>query len=491
MIPRRFLMLLDAIVLVGAFLVAHEAAPELQGSIAPGGPLRPWVEVLAPPSDTALGQFRPVNEVFWVLLVMIAANFVVMSAFSGYQMLLRQSKTAIVLTSWLSAASGLAFVTLVLFALHSPRWSRLFIFSFLVLGGLSLCATRLALRWYQLKRHVWGFYTRNVAVAGPAHTVAQIARHFEQFVPAHEYRLVGILATTPGEPAPDGTLPVLGEVERFSDILVTEPLHEVIAVQPAQGGAWVSKLVEDCDYFRLTLRIVPESLLSHTLTDLKIRSHANPLRLPEVVLEAPELGSESIFLKRVIDIAVSAALLILLLPLFAVVALIIKLTTRSLPVFYRYRAVGLKGRHFVTYKFTSMIANADAQKATLIAHNVMTGPAFKMKDDPRVTPFGRILRKFSIDELPQLWSVFKGDMSLVGPRPAPPHEVQRYELWHKRKLSVRPGITCLWQVGGRNKINSFDEWVRLDFEYIDNWSLWLDIKILARTAWVVVSGTGW
>jgi lipopolysaccharide/colanic/teichoic acid biosynthesis glycosyltransferase len=146
---------------------------------------------------------------------------------------------------------------------------------------------------------------------------------------------------------------------------------------------------------------------------------------------------------------------------------------------------------FTGYKFTTMAPDADDTKAQLLQHNEMKGPVFKMKNDPRVTPLGRFLRKYSLNELPQLWSVLKGDMSLVGPRPAFRHELERYEFWHKRKLSIQPGITCLWQVNGRNKISSFDEWVKLDLEYIDNWSLWLDFKILLRTAKAVVSGTGW
>ena len=137
-----------------------------------------------------------------------------------------------------------------------------------------------------------------------------------------------------------------------------------------------------------------------------------------------------------------------------------------------------------------MFADADERKADLMAQNIMDGPVFKMDHDPRVTPLGRFLRKFSLNELPQLWSVLKGDMSLVGPRPAFKHELDRYEFWQKRKLSIRPGITCLWQVRGRNKIRKFDDWVRMDLEYIDNWSLWLDFKILFRTIWVVLSGTG-
>ncbi len=142
------------------------------------------------------------------------------------------------------------------------------------------------------------------------------------------------------------------------------------------------------------------------------------------------------------------------------------------------------------YKFTTMEADAESKRAELMHLNEMQGPVFKIKDDPRVTPIGRFLRKYSLNELPQLWSVLKGDMSLVGPRPVFPHELAGYELWQKRKLSIRPGITCLWQVHGRNTISSFDEWVRMDLEYIDNWSLWLDFRILARTAWAVVAGTG-
>jgi lipopolysaccharide/colanic/teichoic acid biosynthesis glycosyltransferase len=137
-----------------------------------------------------------------------------------------------------------------------------------------------------------------------------------------------------------------------------------------------------------------------------------------------------------------------------------------------------------------MVADADEQKQRLLALNEMNGPVFKLKLDPRITPLGRILRKFSLNELPQLWSVVKGDMSLVGPRPAFRDELERYELWHKRKLCVKPGLTCLWQVSGRNQIANFDDWVRLDLEYIDRWSLGLDMRILARTVWTVVSGSG-
>jgi exopolysaccharide biosynthesis polyprenyl glycosylphosphotransferase len=197
----------------------------------------------------------------------------------------------------------------------------------------------------------------------------------------------------------------------------------------------------------------------------------------------------ALYLKRLIDILVSGIGLIILSPIFLVIAILIKITSKG-PVFYEWNVMGFNKKPFRSWKFRTMVVDADAQKKNLLAQNEMKGPVFKIKNDPRITRVGRFLRKYSLDELPQLWSVFKGDMSLVGPRPAGPHELARYESWHRRKLSIKPGITCLWQANGRNKINDFNEWVKLDLQYIDNWSLWLDMKILAKTAWTVVKGTG-
>lgn len=193
--------------------------------------------------------------------------------------------------------------------------------------------------------------------------------------------------------------------------------------------------------------------------------------------------------KRLVDFVASSLGLLFLTPLFILVGLMVKVTSPG-SIFYAWNVIGRGGRPFRGYKFRTMVVNADELKLQLGEMNEMKGPVFKMENDPRITSIGRFLRKHSIDELPQLWSVLKGDMSLVGPRPAGPHEWVDYEPWQRRKLSVTPGITCLWQVSGRNKISDFDEWVRLDLEYIDNWSLWLDFKILCRTVRAVLSGTG-
>ena len=282
----------------------------------------------------------------------------------------------------------------------------------------------------------------------------------------------------------------LGPVARLADLLVHHPIHEVVAVPSAGSQGWLTQVIEQCDFFRVTLRIVPEELLFWHTKDVGVTLRAASLPLPEIVLRPRHFDSDALFAKRMLDIVVSASLLLLLSPLFLLIAVGIKLTTPKLPVFYAWRVIGYKGRLFTGYKFTTMTVDADDRKAELMHLNEMSGPVFKIKDDPRITRLGTLLRRFSLNELPQLWSVLIGDMSLVGPRPAYPHELARYELWHKRKLCVQPGITCLWQIRGRNRINNFADWVRMDFEYIDKWSLWLDCRIILRTVWAVVAGTG-
>jgi len=197
-----------------------------------------------------------------------------------------------------------------------------------------------------------------------------------------------------------------------------------------------------------------------------------------------------LLLKRLCDVAISGVLLVLLAPLFLLLALLVKITSPNGPVFYHWRVLGQHRRPFVGYKFRTMVPNADQLKDQLMKRNEMTGPVFKMRNDPRITTFGKFLRKYSIDELPQLYSVLKGDMSLVGPRPPSRQEADQFEFWQRRKLSVKPGITCLWQVNGRSAIKSFDEWARLDLEYIERASVAFDFAILLRTIPVVILGSG-
>ena len=209
-----------------------------------------------------------------------------------------------------------------------------------------------------------------------------------------------------------------------------------------------------------------------------------------VFRSAPEASWQGVF-KQALDLAVAFVLLAVLTPLVLLpVALAIRISSPG-PVLFRQKRCGLNGRPFTMLKFRSMVSNAEQRKHELAALNEMGGPVFKVTNDPRITPIGRWLRKYSLDEFPQLINVLRGEMSLVGPRPLPVDEVSRFDdPAHRRRLSVRPGLTCLWQVSGRYQVRDFKDWVRLDLEYIDNWSFWLDLKILWRTIPVVLTGAG-
>jgi len=195
------------------------------------------------------------------------------------------------------------------------------------------------------------------------------------------------------------------------------------------------------------------------------------------------------FVRRILDVILAGLILVVFGPLVMLpVAIVIKLTSSG-PVLFRQRRCGLNGRQFIMYKFRSMVNNAEQLRVELEGLNEMDGPVFKSSRDPRITTVGKIIRRFSIDELPQVFNVLRGDMSLVGPRPPLPSEVARYERWQRRRLSMKPGMTCLWQISGRNEV-SFDDWMKLDLTYIDNWSLLLDLKILLKTVPVVLLGRG-
>jgi len=209
--------------------------------------------------------------------------------------------------------------------------------------------------------------------------------------------------------------------------------------------------------------------------------------LPLLTFSAAPHDEIRLLAKRAIDIVLAAAALVLLMPFIALIALLIRLTSPG-PIIFRHERCGLNGRRFTFYKFRSMCDGAEELKAQLM-HLNQKSTAFKIADDPRLTSIGRFLRKFSIDEWPQLWNVLKGDMSLVGPRPAVPEEVDNYQTWQRRRLRMRPGLTCLWAVSGRDNLD-FDTWMKLDMQYIDNWSLALDWKIMLRTVPRVLTGAG-
>jgi exopolysaccharide biosynthesis polyprenyl glycosylphosphotransferase len=251
--------------------------------------------------------------------------------------------------------------------------------------------------------------------------------------------------------------------------------HDLQALEPVFLG-----LEEQGIATRLVVSFLPRSLSELSFDDLG--------GLPLLTFSTAPHDELVLFIRRVVELVLALALLVILSPLLLLIAVAIKLDSPG-PVLFRQLRCGLHGRPFTFLKFRSMRVDAEALKKHLAPYNEMDGPAFKMTNDPRVTPLGRFLRRTSLDELPQLWNIVRGDMSVVGPRPAVLEEVRQYEPWQRRRLSMKPGLTCLWQVSGRNEL-TFDEWMRLDLEYIDNWSLWLDVKIAFKTIPAVLLGRG-
>ena len=277
--------------------------------------------------------------------------------------------------------------------------------------------------------------------------------------------------------------PVVCELQ---SVITRQPVDEVLVSLPIEKyGPLIETIVRHCEEQGIIVRVRPG------MSNLQIaRSYVDELEgVPVVTIQSGPEDGWQLLAKRLIDILASAALLLVLAPIFAVVALLIRLDSPG-PVFFTQERIGFNKRRFRLMKFRTMVDGAYKQQPNLEHLNEAKGPVFKIKDDPRITRLGNSLRRFSIDELPQLLNVLKGDMSLVGPRPLPVRDVERIDIIsHKRRFSIKPGITCLWQVNGRSNIG-FDDWVRMDLEYIDKWSLGLDILILLKTIPAVFKGPG-
>lgn len=277
--------------------------------------------------------------------------------------------------------------------------------------------------------------------------------------------------------------PVVSELE---SVIASEPVDEVFIALPLdKHSALIETIVRLCEEQGIVVRLWTK------MFDLRIaKPRLDELGdVPVVTIRSGPQDGWQVMAKRFIDVVGSVGLLLMLTPLFVVVALLIKMDSPG-PIFFRQERLGVNKRRFWMVKFRTMTKGADKQQQALEHLNEVSGPVFKIKDDPRVTRLGKFLRRFSIDELPQLFNVLKGDMSLVGPRPLPLRDVGRMDtLWHKRRFSVKPGLTCLWQVNGRSNID-FENWVRMDLEYIDKWSLVLDMRILLRTLPAIFKGSG-
>jgi len=360
--------------------------------------------------------------------------------------------------------------------------SRLFLGLYFSIATALIMGNRLALRYLARELRRRGYNTRMFAVVGSGELAREVVDTVAQH-PEWGLQFAGhILEDDAVREVPRNL--VLGRVSQLGQVLDDNVIDEVVFAVPRERLANVEPAFYLCEEqgvgSRVCLDLFTQGRSRISLGEMEGLPMLSFTRAPtdEVALAA----------KRAFDLLSGGLALLLLSPVLLATAAAIKLDSRG-PVFFRQRRVGLNGRPFTMLKFRSMHTDAEARLESLRAHNEASGPVFKMRNDPRITRVGRFIRKTSIDELPQFLNVLTGEMSIVGPRPPIPAEVRQYKRWQRRRLSVKPGITCTWQVSGRSNID-FDQWMELDLEYIDHWSLWKDIQICFKTIPAVLSSRG-
>ena len=419
-----------------------------------------------------LDKIQPFENYLWLFLLIAPLAFFLLESQGFYNRPLLASRR---LAAWQLFKAGLLSVIGVIFVMFLLR-EQLARSVIILFGGLAfllvMAKEELIRHWGQTKLGQAQTIKRLILVGAAAETARLVAELKEKSTSDIE-----ILARFDLNEAP---------AERLADLLHEHSANGVILSAKNTLFGQIEKAIEVCELEGVEVWLLADffkTQISQTTVD---DFYGRPTL---VFRSAPEASWQGVA-KQLIDVIGALALLVLLAVPLLFVALLVKLTSPG-PVLFRQERSGLNGRPFTLLKFRSMNSDADQQQQELAAFNEMAGPVFKVTNDPRITPVGRWLRKYSIDEFPQLWNVLRGEMSLVGPRPLPVDEVHRFnDLAHRRRLSVKPGLTCLWQVRGRNNVKDFQDWVRLDLEYIDNWSLWLDLKILLRTIPVVLLGTG-
>jgi exopolysaccharide biosynthesis polyprenyl glycosylphosphotransferase len=382
-------------------------------------------------------------------------------------------------------ATGIILMVFVMvFLFRSLFYSRLVFFYGGVLVTIFLSASRLAKRFARGRLRRRGLGVDRLLIVGVGEVGRTVMRHVVA-QPTLGYHVIGFVDDDPEKANTDiGRFSALGNTAQIPRLVKEMAVDEVIITLPWMYHRKIVSIVAQCEREQVRVRIVPD-MFQMTLSHLDVEDLGG---IPMIGMREISIGRTATFVKRAMDLTISLIGVILLLPFFALLALLIKLDSNG-PVFFSQIRVGKDEKLFACYKFRSMRQGAEAEQANLRTLNEADGPIFKIRDDPRITRMGRFLRRSSMDELPQLFNVLMGHMSIVGPRPAPPSEVQRYQPWHKRRLEVAPGLTGLWQVSGRSEL-SFDEMVLLDLYYIEHWSPLLDVQIMLRTVPTVITGEG-
>ena len=405
--------------------------------------------------------------------------------------LYRSRRIGSLIGEWRDVFKGVLLGSLILPALaitlDLAAIDRRFMLVFFLGSLFGICIGRALMRVLLGEVRRKGRNLRNVVIVGCGSRGAAVGRELRQR-PDLGYLLLGFIddLEAPESSAHQGREKLLGSLAEAEEIMASEKVDEVYVTLPIKTYyERIAQIVAAAEDLGICVRM-PADFFNLEIA----RAEVDYLeQLPIMTMTSPAPSAGALMLKRTLDLVAASLLLIGLSPLLAAVALVIRLDSAG-PVFFTQERVGLGRRRFRMLKFRTMVVDAEARQAEVAKLNECRGAAFKVKDDPRITRIGRWLRRLSIDELPQLWNVLVGEMSLVGPRPLPDRDVDGFDQrWLNRRFSVKPGLTCIWQANGRHEID-FDEWMELDLQYVDQWSLGLDFEIMIKTVPAVLRGTG-
>lgn len=464
---RYLLVVSDAFLILVAFGIAYYVRYQLQ-----------WFRAVDPAFQLSLRDYAPF-AIILVIMVLLAFRF---SGVYPY----RAGRSPVEEMYAIGAATTLGVVVLIAISLtfRQVLYSRLIYLYTALLVTLLLGISRLAISLALSHLRQYGIGVQRVLLVG----AGEVGRMIMRTVAARPdlgYQLVGFMDDHPAKGVTDiGPFRALGPIDNLESVIAEQRADSVIICLPWQSHRRIQRLLRICEQAGVRAQVVPDFF---QLT--KEQLHVEVLNgIPLLSTRAISIQGWNFVIKRITDLILVIGSGVLALPLMGLIALAIRLDSPG-PILYAQWRIGRNGKPFRCYKFRSMINGAEEMQHTLADLNQASGPLFKVRDDPRRTRVGRFLRRFSLDELPQLYNVLRGEMSLIGPRPNLPHEVEQYEEWHKKRLVTNPGITGLWQVSGRSDL-TFDEMVLLDIYYVENWSLALDFSLLLRSFPAVLFGRG-
>ncbi len=424
------------------------------------------------------------NDVIMCLFLTMFINNYMMARFGFYSEGRSYTYAAMVWTLCIVVFFDTAILSVLSVLIKINPFSRLFVIAYALLMLTSFIITRVALYFYLDKRALTVSNSRQILLIGNNEKLGTLLDALEK-QPSWGHKVAGYINIDSNPHGSIKNISSLGSIDAFDKIIHEKEIDEIIFSIPGDYKIDLRKYFEKCREMGMTCRIVP-GLFDLGGERLKVETLQN---IPSIALYSSMSNASGLFYKKIIDIIIGTIGFIIFLILLPFIALAIKLDSKG-PILFKQERVGMNNRRFKLYKFRTMVTNAEEIKKDLLCKSEMSGPIFKMENDPRITKVGRFLRKTSLDEMPQFINVLKGEMSIVGTRPPTPDEVAKYEDWHRRRISMKPGLTGLWQVSGRNRITDFDEIVELDLKYIDGWRFHRDIMIILKTIWVVLLRKG-